>query len=97
MAINDIEDLINSKCAFQSYLLCYLEKNKEYKYCNCGFSNNKAFCDETCCKINHKLKGLNIIHNKESGNYSICLCKTTESPPYCDGSHIYAKWNKITQ
>ena len=92
--IHDIEDLINPKCAFPSYRICHLEKDKEYKYCNCGHSKSKAFCDETCTKINHKLTGLIFKHHKDSGNYPICLCKTTENPPYCDGSHIYAKWSK---
>lgn len=96
MNLTDIEDLVKPKCAFPSYRRVYLEENKEYYFCNCGFSKNKDFCDKTCFNINHQLKGLpfTLHQNQKSGYYSICLCKTTDSPPFCDGNHIYAKWTK---
>ena len=94
--IPDIEDLTKPKCAFPSYRSVYLKKDKEYIFCNCGHSKIKDFCDQTCQKINHNLKGFSFKLNEKQkeGKYSICLCKTTDNPPFCDGNHIYAKWSK---
>lgn len=57
----------------------------EYLYCQCGFSENQPFCNG----YHHgsKIKPLKF-EVKSERKVSLCNCKLTKTPPYCDNSHL---------
>ena len=61
-----------------------LEKNKNYAWCTCGYSETQPFCNGA-----HKNEGgvPMIFSVEEEKTASLCTCKLTTTPPYCDGSH----------
>ena len=56
-----------------------------YLYCQCGFSDNQPFCNG----YHHgtKVKPLKF-EVKSERKVSLCSCKLTKTPPYCDNSHL---------
>ncbi|KAF0977911.1 hypothetical protein FDP41_003233 [Naegleria fowleri] len=83
--------------AMPCYKRIVLEVGVPYSYCTCGFSKLEggAFCDGTC-RNSDEIKGWEpkefTVNNFNSGGYSICCCKRTKKPPFCDGSHIDLDW-----
>ncbi len=61
-----------------------LEAGKEYHYCTCGRSGDKALCDGS-----HKGTGMTptAFSVDESKTYYICTCKKSANEPFCDGTH----------
>ncbi|MEZ4930918.1 MAG: sterol desaturase family protein [Saprospiraceae bacterium] len=56
-----------------------------YLYCQCGYSKDQPFCNG----YHHgtKIKPIKF-EIKSEKKVSICTCKLTKSPPYCDNSHL---------
>jgi sterol desaturase/sphingolipid hydroxylase (fatty acid hydroxylase superfamily)/CDGSH-type Zn-finger protein len=56
-----------------------------YLYCQCGYSKDQPFCNG----FHHgtKKKPLKFEINSDR-KVSLCTCKLTKSPPYCDNSHL---------
>jgi CDGSH-type Zn-finger protein len=56
----------------------------EYKWCACGLSKDKVFCDHS-----HKGTGLHSVRFtvEEKKKVALCQCKQTKNPPFCDGAH----------
>jgi len=61
-----------------------LEKGT-HLYCQCGFSDNQPFCNGA--HHGSKFKPL-VIDIEKPTRVSLCTCKMTKSPPYCDNSHL---------
>lgn len=61
-----------------------LEKGT-YLYCQCGYSKDQPFCNG----YHHgtKIKPLKF-EVKSERKVSLCTCKLTKTPPYCDNSHL---------
>ncbi len=61
-----------------------LEKNKNYAWCSCGYSEDQPFCNGA-----HKNEGgvPMIFSVDEPKTVFLCTCKLTSNPPYCDGTH----------
>ena len=57
----------------------------EYLYCQCGYSADQPFCNG----YHHgsKVKPLKF-EVKSERKVSLCTCKLTKTPPYCDNSHL---------
>ena len=55
-----------------------------YLYCQCGYSSEQPWCNGS--HHGTKIKPL-IVDIANERNVSICTCKLTKSPPYCDDSH----------
>lgn len=59
-----------------------IEQGKEYIWCGCGKCTTQPLCDkEHSCE-----KGISFIADLTEV-VSLCNCKQTQSPPFCDGSH----------
>ncbi|MDQ7045589.1 MAG: CDGSH iron-sulfur domain-containing protein [Sulfurimonas sp.] len=61
-----------------------LQKGKTYNFCTCSKSANGVICDNS-----HKGSEFvpeEFIATRDAGSY-LCLCKKTQGPPYCDGTH----------
>ncbi|KAL9657356.1 hypothetical protein ABK040_014345 [Willaertia magna] len=88
---NNEEEKIPSKAkiAKPCYKRFILEPNQTYYYCTCGFSKDGAMCDDTCKTSGEEIKGWKPkeFTVKHKSGYSICCCKRTDIPPFCDGSH----------
>ncbi|MBL6784767.1 MAG: CDGSH iron-sulfur domain-containing protein [Rickettsiales bacterium] len=63
-----------------------LNKNKNYFWCSCGYSNNNPFCDGSHRAEATEKKSLKFSIEEDKTVY-LCNCKKTSNPPYCDGSH----------
>jgi CDGSH-type Zn-finger protein len=67
-------------------VLVYLEAGQTYAWCACGISKKEggAFCDGS-----HKTTEFrpHIFKIEEQKNAAVCMCKHTQNPPFCDGSH----------
>ena len=56
-----------------------------YLYCQCGYSRNQPFCSGA----HHGPKNKPLVFEvQKSKKVSLCTCKMTKSPPYCDNSHL---------
>ncbi len=55
-----------------------------YLYCQCGYSANQPWCNGS--HHGTKFKPM-LVEIKKERKASICTCKLTKSPPYCDNSH----------
>ena len=62
-----------------------LEKSKKYLWCSCGHSLHEPFC--ICAHVITDLHPLEFVAQKDEVRY-ICMCKQTNTPPYCDSSHL---------
>ena len=62
-----------------------LEKDKNYAWCTCGYTENEPFCDSLHRKHN-ATPSLKFSVSEEKTAF-LCSCKKTSNPPYCDGSH----------
>jgi len=62
-----------------------LEKDKNYAWCTCGYTENEPFCDSSHRKHN-ATPSLKFSVSEEKTAF-LCSCKKTSNPPFCDGSH----------
>ena len=60
-----------------------LEIGKTYKFCKCGKSKNKPFCDESHVGTSFEPVGILAL---ETRKYALCTCGNTKKFPFCDGS-----------
>ncbi len=56
-----------------------------YLYCQCGYSSEQPFCNGA--HHGSKFKPL-VLDIKKSTKVSLCTCKLSKTPPYCDNSHL---------
>lgn len=56
-----------------------------YLYCQCGYSSDQPFCNGG--HHGTKFKPM-VIDVEKSRKVSLCTCKLTNTPPYCDDSHL---------
>ncbi|MCC6917116.1 MAG: CDGSH iron-sulfur domain-containing protein [Nitrosomonas sp.] len=58
-----------------------LEAGKRYYWCSCGLSRSQPFCDGS-----HRGTGMNPLAfvAEKTGLVSLCVCKKTKHPPFCD-------------
>lgn len=56
-----------------------------YLYCQCGYSRDQPFCNGF--HNGTKIKPLKF-EVKSERKVSLCTCKMTKTPPYCDNSHL---------
>ncbi len=61
-----------------------LEKGT-YLYCQCGYSSTQPWCNGS--HHGSKFKPM-VVEIEKERKASICTCKLTKSPPYCDDSHL---------
>ena len=55
-----------------------------YLYCQCGYSADQPWCNGS--HHGSKFKPM-VIEVEKARKASICTCKLTKTPPYCDNSH----------
>ena len=55
-----------------------------YLYCQCGYSSNQPWCNGS--HHGSKFRPM-VVEIKKEKKASICTCKLTKTPPYCDDSH----------
>jgi len=60
-------------------------KEGTYLYCQCGYSSEQPWCNGSHHGTKHKPLVVDI---KRKTKASICTCKLTKTPPYCDNSHL---------
>ena len=67
-------------------LVFTMEEGKTYAWCACGLSKKEsgALCDGS-----HKDTSFrpHIFKFEDSKKLALCMCKHTQNPPVCDGSH----------
>jgi sterol desaturase/sphingolipid hydroxylase (fatty acid hydroxylase superfamily)/CDGSH-type Zn-finger protein len=56
-----------------------------YLYCQCGYSRDQPFCNGF---HNGTKKKPLLFEVKSERKVSLCTCKLTKTPPYCDNSHL---------
>ena len=56
-----------------------------YLYCQCGYSSNQPFCNGNHQGTKHKPL---VVEIEKKRKVSLCTCKMTKTPPYCDDSHL---------
>lgn len=56
-----------------------------YLYCQCGYSKDQPFCNGMHHGSKYKPMVMEI---KKERKVSLCTCKMTKTPPYCDDSHL---------
>lgn len=68
----------NSPCQVE------LTEGQEYKWCSCGRTKSRPFCDGS-----HVGTGCEPVHFVAQKTETVLLCGCFESgdPPFCDGSH----------
>jgi CDGSH-type Zn-finger protein len=61
-----------------------LTAGQNYAFCTCGLSDSQPFCNGA-----HKGTGLrpNVFTATQTEEVWMCLCKHTQQPYQCDGSH----------
>eukprot|EP00293_Proteomonas_sulcata_P019521 CAMPEP_0184294690 /NCGR_PEP_ID=MMETSP1049-20130417/5815_1 /TAXON_ID=77928 /ORGANISM="Proteomonas sulcata, Strain CCMP704" /LENGTH=208 /DNA_ID=CAMNT_0026603055 /DNA_START=157 /DNA_END=783 /DNA_ORIENTATION=- len=70
-----------------------LDGGEKYAWCQCGVSTKQPFCDT----VSHRAYGLKPVGFKAEGDAgtkvkaTLCGCKYTNTPPYCDGTHVGMK------
>jgi len=55
-----------------------------YLYCACGDSADGVFCDDPACDNGFDPISFTLDAAKK---VSLCMCRLSESKPFCDGSH----------
>lgn len=62
----------------------WLDKGKDYYWCQCGRSKAQPFCDGS-----HAGTGIEPLKftPEKDGDAALCQCKSTANGPFCDGSH----------
>ena len=60
-------------------------KKGTYLYCQCGFSADQPWCNGSHHGSKFKPMVMEIETERKA---SICTCKLTKTPPYCDNSHM---------
>ncbi len=56
-----------------------------YLYCQCGYSSDQPFCNGSHHGTKHKPM---LVEIEKKRKVSLCTCKMTKTPPYCDDSHL---------
>ncbi|KAI9203266.1 uncharacterized protein BJ171DRAFT_148632 [Polychytrium aggregatum] len=94
----DIEDLSKLKCLkpcvpmYGPILVRDLPNGAVKYWCTCGLSKTQPWCDNSHVGTEFKPLKWVVSGNKRDGKpqtlYSICNCKYTRDPPYCDARHI---------
>lgn len=69
---------------FGAYNRRDLVPGREYLWCACGRSDTQPYCDEKSCG---KFKPVKFTA-KDQTVHSLCGCKYTCNPPFCDATHI---------
>ncbi len=59
-------------------------KRGTYLYCQCGYSSDQPWCNGS--HHGSKFRPM-VVDIKKERKASICTCKMTKTPPYCDDSH----------
>ena len=74
-----------------------LVEGETYYWCSCGRSSTDPYCDRTCESENRidKFVPIPFTIQKKQACFSICGCKYTKSPPFCDGSHATMPVNPL--
>jgi CDGSH iron-sulfur domain-containing protein 3 len=92
----DIEDLKLCPCvpSYSPKTLRDLQIGEKYSWCTCGLAKNQPWCDDSCSGTT--FKPLEWICDRRQSLFSICCCKYTKDPPFCDAVHtslplIYTK------
>ena len=80
-----------------------LNQGDTLKWCSCGKSSHDPYCDNSCedeiltpDNTDGKFTPVTFTLKKQQNIYSICGCKYTKSPPFCDGSHAVMNVNPKT-
>ena len=90
--MKDIEDIAQKPKPhvpiYGPFTVKNLDPSVIYRWCSCGLSKERIWCDDSCEGTDFKplewsCKG------KVQTLYSLCGCKYTKAPPYCDTEHIY--------
>jgi len=71
---------------YAPYTVRDLAPGRRYMWCACGRSARQPFCDGTL----HSGSGIGPVSfeiKRSQSMFSLCGCKYTRSPPYCDGFH----------
>ncbi len=87
--MSDIEDLKPCVPMYGPITCRNLEEGQKLLYCTCGLSTKQPFCDNQCSNNNTPFRPLEWTVPKTQKIYSLCACKYTKDPPYCDSTHIY--------
>ena len=94
--VSDIEDIVIRNiarprpdrikwlCTFRRRLI----PGEEYQWCQCGKSED-IYCDETCKTEPTKLGPLKFSVVNKVSQHGLCGCRYTQTPPFCDGCHIF--------
>lgn len=61
-----------------------VEAGKTYKWCACGLSKSKPFCDDSHVGTGTEPKTFTA---EKSETVLLCRCGETGDPPFCDGTH----------
>ncbi|KAI9104663.1 hypothetical protein DFS34DRAFT_604004 [Phlyctochytrium arcticum] len=72
-----------------------LKKGDIKLWCTCGLSTTQPWCDDEAHK-GTPFKPLRWTVPNDQSLYSICNCKYTTNPPYCDAEHIHLPLKYIT-
>ena len=77
-------------CSFAPYILHNPRiSEKQYYWCSCGLSRKQPFCDSSHMQTPFKPVVFKV--EEPVKEVSLCMCKHTSQPPYCDGKACQAK------
>mmetsp|Transcript_35787 Transcript_35787/g.111959 ORF Transcript_35787/g.111959 Transcript_35787/m.111959 type:complete len:112 (-) Transcript_35787:59-394(-) len=78
---------------YEAYVL-ELDPATKYVWCQCGVSTRQPFCDGQSHRA-YGIKPVAFTSEGEAGGQKVkaalCGCKYTNTPPYCDGTHVSMK------
>ncbi|KAJ3266825.1 Ragulator complex protein lamtor2 [Chytriomyces hyalinus] len=95
----DIEDLSEAPClkpcvpSYGPVTMRNMTMGETKLWCTCGLSKKQPWCDNSHKGTRFRPLKWTVGGTKKDGGsqtlYSICNCKYTMDPPYCDASHIH--------
>ena len=72
-----------------------VEAGKTYSWCTCGLSDKNPLCDSSHRQTWYMENGEEVrpwrslkFTAEESGEVTLCNCKRTSTPPFCDDTHF---------